>query len=176
MVSFGQHCGRGLFRCCNRMISSVPANMATGSDHSSLFSSITWTGQPVVFHRKAGRNIALSENNTVASSSDPDDDYAVVCTSEPVSIGQMFKVTVKRSARWMFGLSEGLVSTKAVCDVVDPKSHGNVSSWCTMSFMVVTWWCMNECAQVTGAKVTMSRGWLISWGLTILSHSSGFSW
>ena len=79
----------------------------TSTDHSSLFSSLTWTRQPVVFHRRAGRNVQLSENSTVATRVN-DYDFSIVCTSEPVSIGQMFKVTVKRTTNGVY--IDGLVS------------------------------------------------------------------
>ena len=91
-------------------------NMAIshGTDHSSLFSSLTWTRQPVVFHKTTGKNVALSENSTVATRV-KEYDFSIVCTSEPVCIGQMFKVTVKRiTERWEGGLVS--VSTHAVCD------------------------------------------------------------
>ena len=54
---------------------------------------MSWTIQPVVFHTNHGKNIELSQNNTVATRVSGFD-YGIVCTSEPVPVGQMFKVTV----------------------------------------------------------------------------------
>ena len=54
---------------------------------------LKWVSQPVVFHRNTGENVGLSENNTVATRA-RSADYGVVFTSEPVSTGQMLKVTV----------------------------------------------------------------------------------
>ena len=58
-------------------------------------------------YNKHGKNIELTQNNTVATRV-RGYDYCIVCTSEPVSIGQMFKVTVlERDTSWGDG---GLVS------------------------------------------------------------------
>ena len=84
--------------------------MASIKKAPSLLTSadVQWTSQPVVFHNNHGKHIELSQNNTVATRV-RDHDSSIVCTSEPVSIGQMFKVTVleKRS-----GYSYGLVSLR----------------------------------------------------------------
>ena len=72
----------------------------------SLFSSanVQWTSQPVVFHNKHGGYIELSQNNTVATRV-RSYYYGIVCTSEPVSIGQMFNVTVlEEVTQWRGGL------------------------------------------------------------------------
>ena len=72
----------------------------------SLFTSadVQWTSQPVVFHKKHGENIELSQNNTVATRV-RDWNYGAVCSSELVSIGQMFNVTVlEKDTQWSGGL------------------------------------------------------------------------
>ena len=83
-------------------------SMASRKVAPSLFTSanVQWAGQPVVFHNKHGENIELSQNNTVATRV-KDHDCGVVCTCEPVSTGQMFKVTVLEKHK---GYSYGLVS------------------------------------------------------------------
>ena len=80
--------------------------MATSTQPSSLFSSagVQWTSQPVVFHNKRGKHIELSQNNTVATRV-RSIDYGIVFTSEPVSIGQMFKVTLlEKDSQYVAGL------------------------------------------------------------------------
>ena len=81
--------------------------MATRKEGPSLFTSahVQWTSQPVVFHNKYGENIELSQNNTVATRVwSVAYNISVVCTSEPVSIGQMFKVTVLKEVTHWGGL------------------------------------------------------------------------
>ena len=80
--------------------------MATRKVAPSLFTSagVPWASQPVVFHNKHGKSIELSQNNTVATRV-RDHDHGVVCSSELLSIGQMFKVTVlKEDSEYDFGL------------------------------------------------------------------------
>ena len=80
--------------------------MATSSPF--INASVQWTSQPVAFHHKHGKNIQLSQNNTVALRM-RSWYYGIVCTNEPVSIGNMFKVTLmERNEKWSFG---GLVSS-----------------------------------------------------------------
>ena len=64
-----------------------------------------WTSHPVSFHNKHGMNIELSKNNTVATRV-RDYNYGIVCVSNPVSIGQMFKVNilVQDQHNWSGGL------------------------------------------------------------------------
>ena len=79
--------------------------MASIKKASSLLTSADgqWTSQPVVFHNNHGKNIELSQNNTVATRV-RDYNHGIVCTSEPVSIGQMFKVTVlEKECQWAGG-------------------------------------------------------------------------
>ena len=82
--------------------------MASKRNDQSLFSSasVQWNSQPVVFHNKHGSNIELSQNNTVATRVNSWD-CGVVCTSAPVSTGQMLKVVISTSGPLSFG---GLVS------------------------------------------------------------------
>ena len=82
--------------------------MASKRNDRSFFSSanVQWNSQPVVFHNTHGRNIELSQNNTVATRVNTWD-YGVVFTSESVSVGQMLKVVISRKVKWTFG---GLVS------------------------------------------------------------------
>ena len=65
--------------------------------NTSLFTSadVRWTFQPALLHNNRGKNIELSQtrHNTVATRVRRYD-YGIVCTSEPVAIGLMFKVTV----------------------------------------------------------------------------------
>lgn len=82
----------------------VGSSMAT-SDFNRA--GLQWTSQPVTLHSNHGKNIELLQNNTVALRT-KSWYYGIVCTSEPVSVGKMFKVTLmERNERWSFG---GLVS------------------------------------------------------------------
>ena len=83
---------KGVGLICPRM------KMATGGD---VFSSggLKWSSRPVVFHRNTGKRIKLSENNTVATRVTFWDN-GIVFTSEPVSTGQMLKVTVMERESW----------------------------------------------------------------------------
>ena len=75
-----------------------------GMFHSS---GLKWASRPVVFHRSTGKNVRLSENNTVATRVRGTGavftiGYGIVFTSEPVSIGQMLRVTLKeRDTDWL---------------------------------------------------------------------------
>ena len=80
--------------------------MATRKEGPSLFTSanVQWTSLPVVFHNNHGKNVVLSQNNTVATRERSLDYYGIVCTSEPVTIGQMFKVTMLEEVTHWGGL------------------------------------------------------------------------
>ena len=71
-------------------------------------SDINWSSQPAALHRKHGDNIRLSENITVAERINPHQgdgnwDSAVVMTAEPVTVGEMFQVTVLEKAEGWAG-------------------------------------------------------------------------
>ena len=69
------------------------------SANSRVFSSgLKWASQAVVFHGNTGENIRLSENNTVATRVRESGHGVSVFTAEPVSTGQMLKVTVMERA------------------------------------------------------------------------------
>ena len=56
---------------------------------------LNWSSQPAVLHRRYGKNIRLSENNTVAELVNPQRwGDGVVMTAEPVPVGGVFQVTV----------------------------------------------------------------------------------
>ena len=74
--------------------------------HAVDFSDINWSSQPAVLHRRHGKNIRLSENNTVAERERSFRD-GVVMTAEPVPVGGMFQVTVLEEGEGPHG---GLVS------------------------------------------------------------------
>ena len=83
------------------------------ADVVSLLSSkrLKWAGQPVIFHHaKFGKNIELSQNNSVVTSKveagkSTHYNFGIAVTREPVSIGVMLKVTVmKTNAEWDGGL------------------------------------------------------------------------
>ena len=67
---------------------------------------LKWASRPVVFHKNTGRHVRLSENNTVATRvREGARGNGIVFTSEPVSTGQMLKVTVmERETGWSGGL------------------------------------------------------------------------
>ena len=90
--------------------------MASIKKASSLLTSadVQWTSQPVVFHNNHGKHIELSQNNTVATRVWRFS-YGIVCTSEPVSIGQMFKVTVLENIQWS---GSGLVSVQYLYNTI----------------------------------------------------------
>ena len=89
------------------------------ADVVSLLSSerLKWSGQPVIFHHgKFGKNIELSQNNSVVTSrvrADKLTHYScgIAVTREPVSIGVMLKVTVMKTNEVWHG---GLVSSTAI--------------------------------------------------------------
>ena len=72
--------------------------------HAVDFSDINWSSQPAVLHRRHGKNIRLSENDTVAERV-RSYRYAVVMTAEPVPVGGVFQVTVLEEVdEWAGGL------------------------------------------------------------------------
>ena len=58
-----------------------------------LFGGVEWSSSPVTFHRNKGRNVELTERNTVATRV-RHHNYGIVFTSEPLLVGQMLKFTV----------------------------------------------------------------------------------
>ncbi len=79
--------------------------MATSSRAGALLTGVEWNSSPVTFNYKTGRNIRLREDNSVATRvSDVGD--TVVFTAEPLSVGQLFKVTITKCGDedWMGGL------------------------------------------------------------------------
>ena len=59
-----------------------------------FISGLKWASQAAVFHANTGENIRLSENNTVATRVKESGHGVSVFTLEPVSPGQMLKITV----------------------------------------------------------------------------------
>ncbi len=85
--------------------------MATSSVDSTLFGGVQWSSSRVTFHRNKGRNVKLTESNTVATRV-RDNNYALVFTNEPVVVGQMLKITVtERKEHW----TGGMVRAHLVC-------------------------------------------------------------
>ncbi len=76
--------------------------MAT-SDDGVLLGGVEWSSSPVTFHRNKGKNVELTESNTVATRT-KDHDYGIVFTSEPMIVGQMLKVTLTKRAGWLGGM------------------------------------------------------------------------
>ncbi len=68
--------------------------MATSSSKTdgTVFTGVEWSSSPVTFHENKGRNVRLTEGNKVA------DGYgdAIVFTGEPLSVGELLKVTMTR--------------------------------------------------------------------------------
>ncbi len=80
----------------------------------AVFTGVEWSSPPIAFHRNKGKNVRLSEGNEVATRVDSYGD-AIVFTAEPLSVGQLLKVTVtKRANRWSGG---GLVSVWYISSV-----------------------------------------------------------
>ena len=65
-----------------------------------MFGGVEWSSSPVTFHihRNKGRNVELTQRNTVATRTESYE-YAIVFTSEPMVAGQMLKVTVTERER-----------------------------------------------------------------------------
>ncbi len=88
--------------------------MATsGKTDGAVFTGVEWSSSPVTFHENKGKNVRLSEGNKVATRVNS---YGVgiVLTAEPLSVGQLLKVTMtKRAGRW----SNGLVSVWYISSV-----------------------------------------------------------
>ena len=88
-------CGGGASGC----------KMAT-SDDGVLFGGVEWSSSPVTFHRNKGKNVELTESNTVATRTESYH-YGIVFTSKPMVAGQMLKVTItvtERGKQWMGGM------------------------------------------------------------------------
>ena len=84
----------------------------SSSDDGALFGGLEWMISPVTFHRNTGKNIELTESNTVANRvSQMDLGKSLVFTSEPLAVGQMLKVTITKRRSW-YG---GMVSHHLVC-------------------------------------------------------------
>ncbi len=86
--------------------------MATGV----LFGGVEWSSSPVTFHRNKGKNVELTESNTVATRL-RDHNCAIVFTSEPVLVGQMLKVTVTEKEKQK-PLVGGMVRPHLVCIII----------------------------------------------------------
>ncbi len=71
--------------------------MAT-SDDGVLFGGVEWSSSPVTFHRNKGKDVELTESNTVAAMA-VWYGYGIVFTSKPVVVGQMLKVTLTWTER-----------------------------------------------------------------------------
>ncbi len=84
---------------------------ASASADGVLLGGVEWSSSPVTFHRNTGKNVELTESSTVATRV-RDHDYGVVFTSEPMVVGQMFKVTVTEKKE---GWYAGMVRDDLVC-------------------------------------------------------------
>ncbi len=74
-----------------------------GAINGAMLGRVKWSSSPVAFHRNKGKNVELTESNTVATRV-RNHDCGVVFTSEPLVVGQMLKVTMtKREDRWPGG-------------------------------------------------------------------------
>ncbi len=89
------HCGGVVCSC----------KMAT-SDDGVLLGGVEWSSSPVTFHRNKGKDVKLTESNTVATRT-TGNCYGIVFTSETKHMiaGQMLRVTMtERDARWRGGM------------------------------------------------------------------------
>ncbi len=70
-----------------------------------LLGGVEWSSSPVTFHRNKGKNVKLTESNTVATRT-KGYDYGIVFTSEPMIVGQMLKVTMTErvEGHWLGGM------------------------------------------------------------------------
>lgn len=93
--------------------------MATKSVQLSVFTRapLQWKSQKVTFSTSHGKNIQLSENNTVVTRI-TGKSYGIVYTNKPVSIGQMFKVTVMETEMEGGSSALSLVSQLSVCSAL----------------------------------------------------------
>ncbi len=81
--------------------------MATSSD-GAVFTGVEWSSSPVTFHENKGKNVRLTEGNKVATRVNASNTcgFGIVFTGEPLSVGQLLKVTVTKrvNTKWMGGL------------------------------------------------------------------------
>ncbi len=98
--------------CVNMQCGGVAGSckMAT-SDDGVLLRGVEWSSSPVTFHRNKGKNVELTESNTVATRTESLR-FGVVFTSEPMIVGQMLKVTRTRREE---GWRGGMVRAHLVC-------------------------------------------------------------
>ncbi len=101
------------------MVILVLCKMATmGKTEGAMFTGVEWSSSPVTFHENKGKNIRLSEGNKVATRVDKHSIHtssnysdAIVFTAEPLSVGQLLRVTMTKRAKWG---GTGLVSCVSV--------------------------------------------------------------
>ncbi len=80
--------------------------MATsGKTDGAVFTGVEWSSPLVSFHKNKGSHVRLTEGNKVATRVDSYCFGTIVFTAEPLSVGQLFKVTLaKRVSKWSGGL------------------------------------------------------------------------
>ena len=84
-------------------------------DVGVLFGGVEWSSAPVVtFHRNKGKNLELTESNTVATRTEGSG-FAIVFTSEPMVAGQMLKVRMTKMDKHWAG---GMVRDDLVCAIL----------------------------------------------------------
>ena len=67
-----------------------------------MMGGVEWSSSPVTFHRNKGKNVELTESNTVATRTESYG-YGIVFTSKPVVVGQMLKVTMTERGHCFVG-------------------------------------------------------------------------
>ena len=92
---------------------------------SAISGDVQWSNSPVTFHMDKGESVELTESNTVATRI-KDKDYGIVFTSEPMSVGQMLKVTVTQRATGDKHLDLGMVRAHLVYVFALPVYHSRI--------------------------------------------------
>ena len=93
-------------------MATITSDDGLSDDHDDgvLFGEVEWSSSPVTFHRNKGKNVKLTESNTVATRN-KSFYYGIVFTSEPMVAGQILKVTMTERG----GIGCGMVRAHLVC-------------------------------------------------------------
>ncbi len=103
--------------------------MATSDDGGVLLGGVEWSSSPVTFHRNKGKHVELTESNTVATRTESHS--GLVFTSEPIVVGQMFKVTMTVQS-WLGG---DMVRAHLVCALFNFIKLKRPSKYATPSIL-----------------------------------------
>lgn len=114
----------------------------TMASSASLFRStrapVHWRSQRVAFHTSHGKSIQLSEKNTVGSRASVGN-YGIVRTSKPMSIGEMFNVTIMEKKDEIAAIS--LVNEK--CNYVLKMLDVLVRRLTCQNSLSIMMWCVH---------------------------------